>query len=486
MASLRSRIRGFFGGKPAPRATAFSGATSSRLYQDWVFAGLQSADQELKGDLSTLRRRAREMVRNNEYAARFVDLVAENVIGPHGIRLQSRIKKGDGELKTNTNSTIEDAWREWGEPETASVDGRLSWTDIENLAVQSLAQDGEALIRMVPAFANRFGFAVQVLDPDQLDHEYSRAPSAGVNEIRMGVEIDEWGRPVAYHLWSAHPSEHLRRTRVSVPAAEIIHLFITRRPGQTRGVSWFAPVLLSSKMLQGYQEAELVAARTAAAKMGFFKQDADAVGDPNAPGAGNDIVLEAEPGTFATLPPGMSFESWNPDHPNAGFKDFSKSILRGIATGLKVSYNSLANDLESVNYSSIRAGLLSERDVWKRLQRWVVVHMHRRVYSEWLRWALTSGALQLGTFDPTRFRRAVEWQPRGWQWVDPLKDVQASALAVASGLDSRKRLAAEQGRDFEEILEDLDHENQLAEEYGVVLATGAAKPGASQPQPEED
>lgn len=454
--------------RKAGHRTAFAGAAFSRLTEDWVFSPIQSADQEVRGDLRTLRARSREMVRNHSYAARFVDLVAENVIGPHGIRLQARVTRANGDFDSGINETVEAAWKEWGLPETASVDGRLSWVDVQTLAVQGVAQDGEALIRMVPAFDNPFGFSLQLLDPDQLDPEFNRVAGNGTNEIRMGVEIDGWGRPVAYWLWDGHPAEYQQRERKRIPASQIVHLYLQRRVGQTRGVPWLAPVLADAKMLRGYQEAELVAARMGAAKSVFFEQDPEAVGDPNAPDADAAVPLEADPGNYSLLPPGVKPHFYDPHHPNAGFQGFSQSILRSIASGLHVSYNLLANDLVGVNYSSIRAGLLSERDVWKRLQQWVSVHLHRRVYREWMRWAITSGALELPSRNTGRWGAHL-WLPRGWTWVDPLKDIQAAAFAVGMRVDSLRRVASEQGRDFEEIVADIAQERAIMKAYGIPL-----------------
>lgn len=458
------------------QASAYSGAAHNRLTLDWIRAPIRSADDEIRGDLSALRGRAREMVRNNSYASRFVDLAAENVVGHKGIQLQSRVLLPNGEFDRATNDRIEAAWKEWGNPENASADGRMSWTDIEHMALRSLTQDGEILIRILPGYGNRFGFAVQVLDPDQLDHEFNRPAGNGANEIRMGVEINEWGKPVRYHLWSKHPADFSQRDRkrIAVPADQIIHAYVLKRPGQTRGVTWFAPVLLDAKMLAGYQEAELVAARTAAAKMGWWVPREGEAGI----GEGDPISMEASPGTFEFGPAGHDFAPFDPQHPTSAFRDFNKAILRSIATGLGVSYATIANDLESVNYSSIRAGLLSERDFWKRLQVWLYTHLHRRVYLEWMKWALTTGALRLPSRNTERWKDHI-WLPRGWPWVDPLKDVQAGLLAVRGGLDSRTRLAGEQGRDFEEILADLDREQQLAAEYEVELSADPRRPGGA-------
>lgn len=462
------------------RATAYAGAHVSRLLSDWVFAASLPADDEVRWDLRKLRARARELVRNNPYAARFQALMGHNVIGFRGIRLQAQVTKGDGEPDVAMNREIEDAWAEWGEPDTASIDGRLSWTDIQHAAVRGLlGADGEALLRMIPGAPNRFGFTLQLLDPDQLDEDYSEPPDEAGKEIRMGVEMDKRGRPLAYHVWDRHPRGRTaaEAQRRRIPADQVIHLYLPDRPGQSRGVTRFAPILTDVKMLDGYQEAELVAARVAAAKMGFFIPDPENSLDPNTPaGSQTSLTMEAEPGKLPTLPAGWDFKAWEPDHPTTAFGDFTKAILRSVASGLDVSYSSLTGDLRDVNYSSIRAGLLQERDVYRRLQEWVSTHLHARVYRNWLTWAITTRAVGLSVLDLSR-ARAVAWMPRGWAWVDPLKDTQAAVLAIRSGLSTLTRELANQGYDFEEILQERRKELQLMEEYGITVSTALSPDG---------
>src|SRR5690606_16437590 len=129
-------------------------------------------------------------------------------------------------------------------------------------------------------------------------------------------------------------------------------------------------------------------------------------------------------------------------------------------------YSSLSGDLSDANYGSQRGGLLSEREEWKSLQRWYATQFHRRVFRVWLKWALTTGAVRI---PPARMLDvgAHSWMPRGWDWIDPLKDIQAAVIAIAAGLDSRTRLAAARGLSFEENLANLDREQQLAKLYNV-------------------
>ena len=182
-----------------------------------------------------------------------------------------------------------------------------------------------------------------------------------------------------------------------------------------------------------------------------------------------DLVIDAEPGTMTVAPAGIKdFKQFAPGHPNVEFSAFVKSMIRWIAGGLSVSYNGLGNDLESVNYSSIRAGLISERDHWRRLQYWMALHFHRPIYREWLKWALAAGAVELPARNVSRWFDH-RFMPRGWSWVDPLKDVTADAAALQLALGSRTKILGEQGEDFEEILHDQREEAELAAAYGIPL-----------------
>ncbi|MEK9505150.1 phage portal protein [Gaopeijia maritima] len=462
-------------------ALAHAGAQLGRLTMDWVLAPLTSADQEVRSDLRTLRRRSRELCRNNSYAARFLGLLGENVVGPQGIRLQARIETGIDQFDADINRRIEDAWKRWSLPANASVDGKLSWRDLQKLVIQGVAQDGEALVRIIEGYADsEFRFALQLLDPDQLDLNFDRPRTERSNEVRMGVEVNEWGRPVAYHIFESHPQDYQtsrgQQRRIRVPASQMIHLFTTRRPGQTRGVPWLAPVMMDMRMLGGLQEAELVASRISAAKGGFFTKTAESALDPKSiRGSKRQLKMTVEPGVFDQLPEGWDFKAWDPQHPNSAFEAFNTVILRSIATGLRSSYSSLTGDLTKVSYSSIRTGALQDRDVYRDLQDWLSTHLHARVRSRWMVWAITSGQLQLPTSNAAEWD-AHTWMPRGWEWVDPLKEMLAAELAFELRIDSRTRVAAERGRDYEEVVHDEKRERRIAEAAG--LAFDPARDGA--------
>lgn len=455
----------------------YKGAEYGRLMMDWVLSAC-TIDQEIRTDLPRLRGHARDLAKNNPFIRQYLTLLPVNVIGANGMTMQAQVRNNSGDLNKTINDKIEAGWAEWSKSVTPC--GKMSRIQFEHLVIKTVATDGEAFIRKLVGFPNRHGLALQLIDADMIDHEFNRPKENGKNEIRLGVESDEWRRPVAFWFYD-RPMNDVNGTaiqRIRIPAEEIIHLYDPERTNQTRGTTWFNSVMVPIKMLAGYSEAELVAARTGASNMGWLEYGEGS--DFEAPDPKTPIKMEAKPGSVQMLPPGLTFKEWSPSHPNTAYPIFVKDVKRDIATGLRVSYNSLFNDLEGVNYSSMRSGLLIERDVWRMLQRWWIDRLLQPVYEAWLSTSILTGALVLDSRDSRKFQN-IKWTPRGWAWVDPLKDVNATVIAIKNGLESRTGALAEKGDDLEDIFEELNAEKKLAESYGMVFE-GEAMPV----QPEDD
>jgi lambda family phage portal protein len=467
----------FFKAKPQPRKAvrAFHGADTGRLFSDFVSSS-RSADSEIKPSLRVLRDRCREISRNHPYAKRYLQIMSTNVVGANGVRIQVRKRNDDNSLDSVGNRIIEQAWQQWGRAGFCTVDGRVSWVQAQRLFMETLARDGEVLIQKIknPA-GNPFGFSLKFLEADYLDEGYD-ARLANGNEVRMGVELDRrTGKPLNYYLFEDHPhhdqgyGSKTKRHHKIVPASEIIHCYLQDRAGQTRGVPWMSNVLTRLKMLDGYEEATLVNARVAASKMGFFTSpEGDGfVGDDydnNAP------IMSAEPATFTQLPAGMSFTAFDPQNPTDSFAEFEKGILRGIASGLGVSYVSLANNLEGVSYSSIRQGTIEDRDHFKMVQQFMIDQFIDPVYRAWLEMAITVGRVNLPMGKYDLFADQVIYRPRGFAWVDPAKEINASVTALNNGIVSLQDVHSQYGRDTEEIFEQINREAELADRYGIDTA----------------
>ncbi len=448
---------------------SFNAATTNNLYASWIPSN-NTVDIDIKRDLKSIRARSRELMRNDDYAKKFKRMVKTNIIGSNGIKLQNQAKDTNGNLDKKANETIENAFKKWSKKGNCDVTGKYSFVDIQKTIMGTLAEDGEVIVRKIRNYDNEFGFALQLLEADHLDEQY-------IDESRnifMGIEYDSWNKPIAYHLHKKHPGQiyNMDTTRIRVPADEIIHLFIPLRISATRGIPWMHTAMTRMKMINGYEEAELVGARLGASKAGFYIQkeaDGEYSGDTKVDGK---MVNEVSPGEFEVLPQGWDFKSYDPQHPSTAFKDFMKVVLRGVASGLDVSYNTLANDLEGVNYSSLRSGVIEEREVWKDLQKWFSEHLLDDVFADWLAVALLTKSLPLPFFKYDKFNSPT-WLARGFAWVDPLKDMQSNILAAKEGLKTHTQIASEMGQDIEELYQTLAKEKELRAKYGITTISEA-------------
>lgn len=484
-----------FSGKQQKSQRRFEAAQQSRLAFGWN--GTSSRiDAEIRMDLQSLRTRARDLSINNPYARKFLQMCATNVVGSQGFTFQSIITDNTGLPDKLARDAVESMFAIWSEAGNCETSGKLSFNDLCRLVAKTLARDGEVLMRRVRNRKFEFGYKLQLLDIDRLDILHNENLSNG-NVVRMGVEMDTFGAPVAYWLLKRHPGEYMQQDtgaqmRERVPENEIFHIFTPERPEQTRGFPWMAASLMRLKMMDGYEEAAITAARNGASKMGFFTSpdgDARPLSDGQDGDAG-EFTTTAEPGTFDVIPQGYTFQSYNPEYPTQNYDVFLKECLRGIASGWGVAYNSLANNLENVNFSSIRSGVIEERDNWMAIQDSLIQQWLRPMAYDLVASSLLMGKIVMsnGSALPSgkllKFR-AHSWQGRRWSWVDPRADIEASITAIKSGLTSPQVVCAQQGLALDDVISALQQANQMAEAAGlpgyfVAETTPAAQP-ADQP-----
>lgn len=480
---------------------AFDGAKHDHLTFGWK-ATNASADHDIRAALDTLRARSRSLAQNNDYMRKFLRMVSGNVVGPKGFLFKSFARDilpdGSEQPDDAARDVIERHYARWCSPKGgADITGRDSLAGLLKLGAKAVARDGEYLYRKLRGAAarNPYGFALQMLDVDRLDVQ--RNGEFNGNEVCMGVEFDAVGMPVAYHLLTQHPGgltyvmpKGQRYERV--PAADILHGFIADRPEQRRGVPWAHTAMLRLEMLGKFQTAALVAARKGAETVGVLTRTTDAdVPNPGEPAIGERDAETGQayetslPGTWETLPTGYSMQAYESRYPDQVFGQFVKDALRGVASGLGVAYNGIANDLEGVNFSSIRAGVIEERECWTELQNWFIEQLVTPVFLEWLSLGLLGGAITFPAGAALPASKIDKFYPhtftgRRWQWVDPEKDAQANILAVQNGWTTNEKVAAERGEDFWDNVEALQAEQVWAAEHDVKLGKPVA-PAPAQP-----
>jgi len=451
---------------------SYSAASTGRLFADFTSSPL-SSDAELRTALPKLRERSRELARNNEYARKYFSLLRSNVVGDNGFQLQVKALDSVGKLDQSGNDAVEKAFKKWAKRGNCTVDGKMSWVEAQKLAIESLARDGEVFIVKHRSARFEDSFSLEFIEPDQIDHTYNKKLDGG-REIRMGVELDEFRRPTAYYALTYHPgdSEYAFTTGPKykrIPADKVIHVYMHNRAGQTRGEPWLASAIDSLKQLGALREASVINARIGASKMGFFTSPA---GDGFTADEmdGEVPIMSVEPGTFHQLPTGVDFKTFDPDYPTSEFDSFHKSVLKGIASGMGVSYAALSNDLESTSYSSIRQGALEERDNYKNMQKFLIDQMIMPIYEAWLGAAMEMNSFGIPLRQYDRFLEASSLRGRSWSWVDPTKEINAAISGLKAGVIPLADVAAQYGKDVEELVSQIARDRDIAEQFGVKYA----------------
>lgn len=491
--------------RPIMRQRMYEGAKVNRHTADWQ-ALSTSGDSEILTSLRLLRARSRWMVRENPYALQGVRELVNNVIGS-GIGFQAQVKDSSGSaLLTPINNRIEEEWHDWSAKTTAHTGGILHFADIERLAFWQLVESGEAIIRKVrqPFGGGKIPFALELMESDRLMDQWQTARAPNGNVIKMGVEQDGWGRPVAYWFWPNHPGDyqfqHFQPSKfLRIEADEIIHLYTVERWPQTRGIPWLHAGLMRLRHADRYEDAELIAARASANIVGFITSPDVAIppGEEEVDPSINQRILDTEPGQFETLLPGESFQGFNPSRPNTGMEPFMRYLVRSVAVGLGgPGYSSLSGDYSQHNYNSLRMEKITERDAYRIMQAWFIRNFRASIHPEWCEAAYLAGAIPATDYysHPKKYQ-AARFKPRGWTWIDP-KEIKYMTEAVRSGFTTVSDVieASNGGQDAEDTFTARRKELDLMQTLGLVFDTdpaavdaqGEEQPDATEPDGDPD
>lgn len=466
-------------------ARMYAAARRSRLANGWGLSN-SSEDAELAVSLAQVRSRSRQLVRDAPYARRLKTVLTNYVIGAEGIGLQPLIGNTRNALNARLNEQLEELWEEhWCNASYIHTGGALAGPDMERQAFGQVFEAGEVFIRLVPqAFGGSpVPLALELIEAERVADQYTAvAPSDRRSVIKLGIELDEWGRAQKYYFHSLHPgeSQFMYRTAdqvFAVPAEFILHLRIVERWPQTRAIPWMHAVAAKLADLDGYTEAEIVGSRAAANIMAFIEAGDD-FGTPNDATGERELNLEA--GTVELLQPGEKVHQFNPNRPNAQAEAFIRAMLREIAAGANVSYESLSRDHSQSNYSSSRLALLDDREYYKAVQRWWIRAFRKPLHRMWLQQAVFSGALGIGVGDfvlnQKKYERA-KFTTRGFGWIDPQKETQSSIDQITAGMTTLTHVIAENGdgRDLADVAAERKRELELLEEMDLEYTTSPSQ-----------
>jgi len=476
---------------------AYIGAsTTRRPTMSWQ-AQKGDADAVVLYDLPNLRERSRDLLRNAPLAAGAVNTVTTNVVGT-GLKVKSQI---DRDVLKLTEEAA-DAWeaqteREWhlffDSPE-CDLARTLRGVDQQELALRQTLENGDVFVLMpnVVRPGSPYGLKLQMIEGDRVCNKDAVTDTP---TLAGGVEKDGNGAPVAYHVMNQHPGSALYRTAerswTVVPALSktgrrnVIHLFKTLRPGQSRGVPYLAPVIEPLKQIDRYTEAEIMAAVVSGMFTVFVKSETGGTSlSPMEPtsevgGATTDDDFKLASGAILNLAKGEEIQSANPTRPNTGFDPFVMAVLRQVGVALELPFEVLIKHF-TASYSAARAALLEAWRFFRTRREWLAANFCQAVYENFMDEAVALGRIKApGYFADPLLRKAylgAEWIGPAPGQIDPNKEIDAAEKRVSLGVSTVEKETAElTGGDFERNIPQIKKERRLLREAGL-LAVEANPP----------
>ena len=502
---MLQRLRSFIS-RPKAGAGAHHGAsTTDRETASWM-PSFGSADADLLDDLPMLRARNRDLAINNGIASGAIQTITDNVVGT-GFRLSAkpdyRALGRDKVWADEWSNHIEALWRTWADGTDCDAGRTLNFAGLTQLVFRSGLLNGEALA--LPLWLpgdGPFATRVQVIEADRLSTPPHKNDGKG---MRAGIEVNAYGAPQAYWIKKTHPGDHFAWASTAddwqrVPAFtqwgrhRVIHVHDKERTGQSRGKPLFAAVMKQFRMLDKYQSSELQAAVINAMIAAFietpmdqdsivemFGGDADQYMQDRNAYIKNRVRLKG--GAVMPLFPGDKLSSFAPSRPADGFAPFVEAMSRHVAAALHMPYELLLKDFSKTNYSSARAALLEAWRFFNGRRQWLSAHWTQPVYELWLEEVIEAGLIEAPDFyEHRRAYARSRWIGPGRGWVDPVKEAKAAQTRMDIGVSTLENECAEQGLDWEEVLEQRARERERMNELGLL---GAADVVSGQPFVEE-
>lgn len=457
-----------------------------------------SEDNETYNALRVMRARSRDKAKNSNFMQRYLQTMTQNVIGANGFKLKVLAKDINTKLDTQGNLAVSRAWDDWCKRRNCDFKEQVNFTEMLNVIFEAVIKDGECIVRKVREKSNgmnKYGYKLQMLDIERLAIDCNMQLDDGF--IRMGVEMDNYGRIRAYHLHIPQSNNTMMFAgRVDLGKYERIdvrdlkHLFLVRNPEQTRGMPWAHTAIIAMDDLQQFNASLMTAGKLGSVFSVFVKKmkgsSAKTIATTQGSGGfrgGNN----QDPANSAPIPPptpalqlgygninqvdaDVDVQSFKGDYPAQAFEKFTEVQRQEIAAGLNLSPTNVTNDVKNLNYSVARTVLIDDRSYYKKLQKWLIDNFIAEVYEEWLEQALLNNKIKvdlpngdLGTISADKYEKFLNYNfiGRSWEAVDPQKEAVADKMAYDNLLKPKQDILAERGLDIEEVLYKYKEEHDL-------------------------
>ena len=473
-------------------AGGYEGARRDRkATKSWRTSG-NSPDSDILQDLPALRERSRDLVRNNPIAAGALNTIADGVVAT-GLSLQSRPDWKTLEITEQQalelGEAIDRGFRMWAESTDCDITRTQNFYGLQDLAFRSCVESGDsfALLPLVKRPGNPSALCVQIIEGDRCQTPQSMRDDE--QSISGGVEKDPAGAPVAYHFARRHPGSLTQSGALEfdrIPAfgeltgrRNVLHLFRKLRPGQTRGVPDFAPIIETLKQVGRYADAELMGAVLNASFVAFSEsptgEELQSPVDEGKPASETSKEIGIVNGIIIDVAKGRQMKFADMKRPNTAFDGFVLAMFRQIGAAIGLPFEVLLKHF-TASYSASRAALLEVWRFFRQRRAFLALTFCDPVFEAWLELAVANGAISApGFFSDPVIRRAYlqcEWIADGPGHVDPVKEVQYSVEKIKNRLSSRTREAMRlDGAVWREVEQELAREDAILRSSGALPAT---------------
>lgn len=451
----------------------------------WLYGG-GSANEDIQDNLSTLRQRSRDLYMGVPLATGAIKTCRTNVVGS-GLKLKSQIDYEalgmPEEDARNLESVIEREFALWADSTACDLERLDNFYELQQLAFLNWLMSGDVIATLpVTKRVNMpYDLRIHLIEADRLSNPYGNVDY----NIVGGVETNEAGEVVAYHISKHHPLSYTQTETgwVRVEAwgektgrRNVIHVMNRERIGQRRGVPFLSPVIEALKQLGRYTDAELVAAVVSGMFTVFIEKDSassdgafgEMISLEDQVDADNDSTIELAPGAIVDLNEGEKANAMNPGRPNTAFDGFVVAICRQIGAALEIPYELLVKNFNA-SYSASRGALLEAWKMFRMYRTWLANDFCQPIYEEWFYEAVARGRIPAPGFfaDPIRKKAfmGAEWNGPAQGLLNPVQEVTAAEKRVQNGFSTRDREAMEMnGSDFYRNAAQLKREEAIMKE----------------------
>lgn len=478
-------------------AGGYTGARRDRRQTSAWRPGSGDADSAILFDLPTLRERSRDLERNAPLAAGAINTKVTSIVGT-GLKPRAAI---DRDILKGLTEDQADAWERAAEREfklaTSGDDFDIerfhSFTESQDLVLRSTLSAGDILVNFVRKARpnNPYTLRLNFIEADRVCNENGQADTA---TLIAGVEKDDSGAPVKYHVSKFHPGNirNLKnREWVKLDAYDkagrrkVLHIYRKLRPGQTRGVPDLAPVIEMLKQFSTYTENELHASVVNSIFTVFVKtktgnptfQQVGSDGKAVAPQQANTDGLELGSGNMVGLTENDEIEFADPTRPNSSAEAFLRAMAEQVGVAIELPYELLVKHF-TASYSAARAALLEAWRFFMRSRAWLASKYCQPVWETVITEAVARGRLAApGFFTDPLVRMAYlgcEWVGDAMGQLDENKAVEASTKRVTGGFSTRaKETVLLNGGDWERDERQRQKETRIA---GPMADNGTPQP----------